>query len=217
MENASKALIIAGEVLIAILVVTLISSIIILLGSFSANMNKQMSEKQIAMFNSNFYNYSGRIDITAGEVASIINLAKERNDKNELEYKSDSIYYINIYMDGKKFYENDLKTYLESGNTSDTNASIYNNSEKFKMSLNNFLKNNNINFFSCDIDLKNTTLKTTNGITNITTAYSNNDINIESSTGLVNTIKFTTVTSNTKFSDFNVKNKSNYTINGKSI
>ncbi len=217
MENASKALIIAGEVLIAVLVVTLISSIIILLGSFSANMNKQMSEKQIAMFNSNFYNYSGRIDITAGEVASIINLAKERNDKNELAYKSDSIYYINIYMDGKKFYENDLKTYLESGNTSDTNASIYNNSEKFKMSLNNFLKNNNINFFSCDIDLKNTTLKTTNGITNITTAYSNNDINIESSTGLVNTIKFTTVTSNTKFSDFNVKNKSNYTINGKSI
>ena len=73
MENASKALIIAGEVLIGVLILTLASFVITQFGSFSRNLNNQMSETEIRSFNVNFTNFSGRANISMQEVATIIN------------------------------------------------------------------------------------------------------------------------------------------------
>jgi predicted porin len=75
MENASKALIMAGEIVIAILVIGLIVYINVLFGNFSVSMNSKISESKTAEFNNNFYVYSGRYNITAPEIATIINFA----------------------------------------------------------------------------------------------------------------------------------------------
>ena len=54
MENASKALIIAGEILIGVLILSLASYIVIQFGNFSRNMNEQISATEIRTFNVNF-------------------------------------------------------------------------------------------------------------------------------------------------------------------
>ena len=61
MENASKALIIAGEVLIGVLVLSLAAYIVIQFGSFSRNLNDQISETEISSFNVNFTNFSKKL------------------------------------------------------------------------------------------------------------------------------------------------------------
>ena len=57
MENASKALIIAGEILIGIAILSLASYIFIQFGTFSSNLNTQISETSITQFNVHFTNY----------------------------------------------------------------------------------------------------------------------------------------------------------------
>ena len=77
MENASKALIMAGEILIALIVLGLGIGIIVTMGKFSADMNDRIAADTVAEFNNNFTKFEGRIDITAEEIASIINFAKQ--------------------------------------------------------------------------------------------------------------------------------------------
>nr|MBB1522042.1 hypothetical protein [Clostridiales bacterium] len=85
MENTSKALIMAGETLIAILVIGLFVTINTLFGRFSRNMNKQLESSNISIKNSVFMGYEGRVNILVTEVASIINYAKKLNDENGLK------------------------------------------------------------------------------------------------------------------------------------
>ena len=54
MENASKALIMAGGVLIGILIISLAVYLFADFGSTSAQINAQNSQKQITEFNSKF-------------------------------------------------------------------------------------------------------------------------------------------------------------------
>lgn len=84
MENASKALLIAGGVFIAIVI---LSTAIYLYTSFS-NQTKEydsiMSATELQKFNSKFDVYIGRNNITAQEMSTIINLAKEYNNSVEI-------------------------------------------------------------------------------------------------------------------------------------
>ena len=82
MDNASNALIMAAEILIAILVLSLIVTVNVLFGSYSRSVNDQIAESKDAAFNSHFYNYLNRANISAAEVASIINFSKITNDEN---------------------------------------------------------------------------------------------------------------------------------------
>ena len=54
MENASKALIMAGGVLIGVLILSLAAYLFVDLGSTSAEITAQNAEKQITEFNSKF-------------------------------------------------------------------------------------------------------------------------------------------------------------------
>lgn len=77
MENASKALLIAGGVLIAILILSLgvyLAATFSQLGTTYEGVNE---ENEIKKFNSNFIKYEGRTDITAQEIITIINFCKE--------------------------------------------------------------------------------------------------------------------------------------------
>ena len=84
MDNASKALIMVGEILIAMMVVGIIVYSISNFGKFSSNMNQKLEQNTQIEFNNTFYRYDRRIDITADEIVSVINFAKNTNDSNEL-------------------------------------------------------------------------------------------------------------------------------------
>ena len=80
MENASKALLIAGEVLIAIIILTIGITLYSMYSDQAKEYNQIMTTTEIQKFNSKFDVYAGRTDITAQEVVSVVNLAKEYGD-----------------------------------------------------------------------------------------------------------------------------------------
>lgn len=92
MENASKALIMAGGVLIGILIISLAVYLFADFGSTSAQINAQNSQKQITEFNSKFTSYEeykdkdGNWKITIYDIITLASYAKENN-----QYYEDSI------------------------------------------------------------------------------------------------------------------------------
>lgn len=85
MENASKALIMAGGVLIGVLIISLAVYLFIDFGSTSAEINAQNAKKQLAEFNSKFTSYEGYKDkdenwqITIYNIITLAGFAKENN------------------------------------------------------------------------------------------------------------------------------------------
>lgn len=89
MENASKALIMAGGVLIGILILSLAAYLFADLGSTSAEITAQNAQKQITEFNSKFTSYEGYYtedehnnkmwQITIYDIITLVGYAKENN------------------------------------------------------------------------------------------------------------------------------------------
>ena len=80
MENASKALLIAGGMLLLILVMSLAAYIFKQLGSQTSGFYRDMSETEIFEFNQQFFNYEGK-KLRIQDVITIINLAKDSNNR----------------------------------------------------------------------------------------------------------------------------------------
>jgi len=80
MENASKALLIAGGVLITIIIISLGVALYASFSGQAKQYSQIMDTTEVQKFNSNFDVYIGREDITAQEIVSIVNLAKEYNN-----------------------------------------------------------------------------------------------------------------------------------------
>lgn len=106
MENASKALLIAAGVLIAILLLTLFSYLFGRMAESSSKFYSMMEEHEIAEFNQQFLNYKGRgvdvvghdasgnpiyNDMTVQDVVTIVNLAKD-NNKNKKRLTKVEVY-----------------------------------------------------------------------------------------------------------------------------
>jgi hypothetical protein len=104
MENASKAIIMAGAILISTLIVSIMIYLFAVFGGFSRDMSTKISGEKITQFNNNFEKYSGRIDVTAQEIVSIINFAKEYNDENQLSTTDNDR--IKVYINGTEFHTN---------------------------------------------------------------------------------------------------------------
>ena len=89
MENASKALLMAGGVLIGILILSLAAYLFVDFGSTSAEIHRQNEEKQITEFNSKFTSYEGYKDkdgnwqITIYDIITLAEYAKENNTYNK--------------------------------------------------------------------------------------------------------------------------------------
>lgn len=85
MENASKALIMAGGVLVGILILSLAVYLFADFGSTVAKINDQKAEQEIVEFNSRFTSYEGFKDkngewqITVYDIISLAGYAKEYN------------------------------------------------------------------------------------------------------------------------------------------
>ena len=192
MENVSKALIIAGEVLIAVLVLSLAMVVIVKFGKFSANTNKRLSENELNNFNNKFYAFNGRINITADEIASLINFAKENNDLHEVD--------LTILGDGN--YNGSFFKFLSKKTGDDISKA------DFKNSINDFLKAYNNNLFYC-----NAGVKSVNGNV-IKVEVKDDNINIKKNElGRVNEITFGLTNDLVKIpNDYDVVHKEKYTI-----
>ena len=116
MENASKALIMAAEVIIGVLVLSLMSYLFITFSSNSSEIIKQMDENKLTEFNNQYDKYKGKSDVTIYDIVSLASLARENNEYYELENSTDSNYYIKVYLDGKGYIEkkeNKIKDFEE--------------------------------------------------------------------------------------------------------
>lgn len=81
MENASKALLISAGVLIAILLLSLFSYLMRQMGNSTSGIYSNLSQHEISEFNQKFLNYEGRDNLSIQDVVTIINLAKDNNEK----------------------------------------------------------------------------------------------------------------------------------------
>ena len=102
MENASKALIMAAEVLIGVLVLSLMVYLFISFGSNASEISKQLEESKLSEFNSQFDKYNGKNDVTIYDIVTLANLAKENNDYYELNNSTDGNYYVTIKLNGTR-------------------------------------------------------------------------------------------------------------------
>ena len=81
MENASKALIMAGGILIGVLILTLGLYLFISFGQQSKEMHDRITDNQLTQYNAQYTVYSTRTNITIYEIISVANLAHNNNDK----------------------------------------------------------------------------------------------------------------------------------------
>lgn len=108
MENASKALIMAGGVLIGILIISLAVYLFTDFGSTSAQINAQNSQKQITEFNSKFTSYEeykdkdGNWKITIYDIITLAGYAKENNQY----YEDTSEEQIKVKIDNIEIQDN---------------------------------------------------------------------------------------------------------------
>lgn len=84
MENASKALIIAGGVLIVILVLTLFAYINTKMGSGTHNLYSRLEDHDITEFNQKFLNYDDNKNLKIQDVVTLINTADNANKNNNI-------------------------------------------------------------------------------------------------------------------------------------
>ena len=194
MENTSKALIMAGETLIAILVIGLFVTINTLFGRFSKNINKQLEASNISVKNAVFMGYEGRVNILVTEVASIINYAKKLNDDNGLKNAEGKLTYqiynspgfVKVYINGIDYFAQYI------------NSNRYSDSALFKEDLNKYMQDNNTKIYMVGATITGFTEKNVNGkIEHV--VYKRlipNSVLIHKDTALVNGIKIDTVPDN---------------------
>lgn len=107
MENASKALLIAGAMLLLILVLTFSVYLVRRIGGQTSELYSDMEQSKIDEFNQKFFNYDGRgtkkdsegkwiNPLTIQDVVSIINLAKDNNQNSKFPTT------VKVKVDGKE-------------------------------------------------------------------------------------------------------------------
>lgn len=92
MENASKALIIAAEILIGILVLSIMATVFLAMGKTGESYEAAVGKTEVDKINAYFTKYMGRTDIKAHEVVTAIKYAQELNKtKGKIEVNATGI------------------------------------------------------------------------------------------------------------------------------
>ncbi len=116
MENATKALLIAGGVLIAIIMLSVGVALYSIYSNQAKEYDQIVSDTEIQKFNSKFIIYIGRTDITPQEVASAVNLAREYNDQIIVNIKNKSGDKMN-FPNSESFISSNLNAEFTCQNT----------------------------------------------------------------------------------------------------
>lgn len=119
MENASKALIMAAEILIGILILSLAVFLFTSFATTSAEIYKQNQENRLNEFNSQFTSYEGKDEVTIYDVITVANLATENNKYYEFDKRLER-------ADGKDNYISVIFTNTKSSLTSYNGKTIEN-------------------------------------------------------------------------------------------
>ena len=85
MENASKALLMTGGILIGIIILSLGVYLFSSSSRLSIQYQEQQQMQEIEQINSQFAVYPGEEDITIHDIVTIVNLAKEQNEIDPTE------------------------------------------------------------------------------------------------------------------------------------
>lgn len=99
MENASKALLMAGGVLIGILVLSLIAYLFIYFGSQSQDFRDTMNQKQLTKYNAQYTIYDSRSNLTIYDVVTAINVAFENNVKHMYDSNYNTEHFVSVKVD----------------------------------------------------------------------------------------------------------------------
>lgn len=94
MENASKALLIAGGVLIAILIVSVLVVTLNIVNSNQRTREKALATEQLAEFNQKYESYNKKA-LRGTDIITLMKMAIENNNSAT----SDNPYYINVVID----------------------------------------------------------------------------------------------------------------------
>ena len=148
MENASKALIMAAGVLIALIIISLAIYLFSNFASTSSEVHKQIENTKIDQFNEQFLVYDGK-EVTIHDIITVANLAIENNSYYQLEDQTNGNYYIKVMFGTdslEKKSQDDLKKYIED-DLGQISSSDDLPKYKCKVSINNITKLvNNIKF-----------------------------------------------------------------------
>lgn len=87
MENASKALLMAGGILIAILILSIGVYLFTTYSKIGTTYSDTVESSEKIKFNTNFTKFEGRTDITVQEIVSIINFASNYKENNQINVK----------------------------------------------------------------------------------------------------------------------------------
>lgn len=87
MENASKAMLISGGVLIAMLVISIGVYLFANYSNVGSSYENRMEAAEIQKFNVNFTKFEGRTDITIHEIVTLTNFVKQYEEKTGIETK----------------------------------------------------------------------------------------------------------------------------------
>ena len=114
MENASKALSIAGGILIAMMVISLGVYLFINARNVGTSYEQGMETGEVQKFNSNFISFEGRDDVTIQEIVSIAKFAKQYEEQTEIEVQV-KFRGSDITEKTEKDYVSLIKTYSLNG------------------------------------------------------------------------------------------------------
>ena len=110
MENASKALLMAGGILVGVLILTLIATLSLSVRELHGRYEERIASQKIEQFNVNFTKYIGRT-LTIHEVVTICNFARE----NKVTISSGGKQKENIKDNENKTYKIVINDYSEDG------------------------------------------------------------------------------------------------------
>ena len=113
MENASKALLIAGGVLIAILIVSVLVVTLNIVNSNQKTREKALATEQLAEFNQKYEAYNKKA-LRGTDIITLMKMAIENNNNMEATQKGQQ-YFINVILKLKKEYKRTEITINKAG------------------------------------------------------------------------------------------------------
>ncbi len=136
MENASKALLMAGGILIAMVTVSLFYFMFNRVGQFQSITQTNYSQEELKDFNKGFEAYNKKL-MYGSDVISVINKAVDNNQRNEVFYydkkkdkwisDTNNDYYVDIIVELKNpLFEGSLEEFTISKNYEDIYKYIVN-------------------------------------------------------------------------------------------
>ena len=141
MENASKALLIAGGVLVAILILGVLIVTINIVNSNQKTREKTLATEQLAEFNQKYEAYNKKA-LRGTDIITLMKMAIENNNKMEVADVGEQ-YFINIKLKLSNEYT-ETKTTINKKTGEKTTSDISGNLISGTISLGEWKKNNSL-------------------------------------------------------------------------